>query len=124
QCSSGLPIVVRDSAGHTATVTVSNLAGTQTPTDVVVAPDEVTLGTCQEQASITAAGGTGSYFIALGSNALTVTGGANGVFTVRRRVPSPAVVAVPSDVLVGISDGRTSATATVHLVGAGAGICP
>ena len=121
-CSAGFPIVVRDSAGHTATVTVSNLEGEATPTPVVVAPDEVTIASCTDAVSATISGGDGSYFVSSSSAAVVTSTSGGNVTVTRRRVGATADNSVPDPtvVVVGVSDGRTSDTVTVHLVGEGA----
>ena len=113
-CSSGFPIVVRDSAGRTSTVTVSNLEGTTVPTDVAVSPDTVTISSCTDSASVTISGGMGSYFASSGSSAFIVSV-SGPTATIRRRgtIASPTGP-VPSPVSIGFSDGRTSATVTVQ----------
>ena len=118
-CSSGFPIVVRDSAGRTQTVTVANNQGTTVPSTVAVNPDEITISSCSTGASATISGGTGSYLASSGSSALLVTTSGSTV-TVRRRPGSASFPADPTDLTVGVSDGRTGATITVHLTGEGA----
>lgn len=122
KCASNFPIVVRDSAGHTATVTVSNVEGATAPTPVVVAPDDVTLTSCTDSASSTISGGDGTYFVSAGSSALAVSLSGNTVTVTRRRtsVLVNSALPDPTDVSVGVSDGHTSTTITVHLVGEGA----
>ncbi|HEY6720758.1 MAG TPA: hypothetical protein VI363_03885, partial [Burkholderiales bacterium] len=55
-CVTTFPIIVTDSSGHTATTTVSNVAGTQAPPALSVAPTSVTLSSCSGAASVTVAG--------------------------------------------------------------------
>lgn len=119
-CASSLPIVVRDTAGRTATVTVSNVEGSANVSDVVVAPDTVTLTDCNTAANVTIAGGTGSYSLGNGSGALNLTLSANSL-TIRRKNPSPAPA---SPITIGVSDGRTTDNVTVNLTGEAAGACP
>jgi hypothetical protein len=119
----GLPIIVSDSSGHTATTTVTNIPGTQAVTPVTVAPSTVTLTSCTGSANVTVAGGTGGpYFASFGSDALQAVGFISGnTLTIQRNPTSPAT---PGPLSVGISDGRSVATVTVNLVGGGAGACP
>jgi len=120
-CSGGLPITVRDSAGHTAAVTVSNVEGTATLTPVVASPSTVGLSTCSASASVVLSGGTGSYGVVSGSNTVVTSLGGSGL-TIKRRVPSAAP---PSNsVVVAATDGRTSANITVNLSGEALGVCP
>ena len=115
-CSGGFPVVVRDSAGHTASVTVSNVEGTTAPTAVVVSPDTVNIESCTDAASVTVSGGTGSYFASSGNSAFLVSQ-ANGVVTIRRRtgtVTNPSGPIAATQISIGVSDGRTSASITVQ----------
>jgi len=116
-CATDAVFVVRDSAGRTVTVTASNVEGAA-PTPVVVAPDEVTLSSCTDSASVTIAGGTGTYFAAAGSNAILVT--VTGTTATIKRRPATGSLPDPTDLQVGISDGRTNTTVDVHLIGEGA----
>jgi hypothetical protein len=106
----GIPIVVRDSAGHTATVTVSNVPGTTAASDVVATPDTVSLASCSASASVSVSGGTGTYIVSSGNSSL-VTSISGNTLTIRRRVPSAAPGS--TSVQVSVSDGRTSDTITV-----------
>jgi hypothetical protein len=115
-CATDAVFVVRDSAGRTVTVTASNVEGAP-PTPVVVAPEEVTITSCNDRASVTIAGGTGTYFAAT-SNALLVTVSGTTATIERRSGPSGSLPD-PTDLQVGISDGRTNTTVDVHLVGEG-----
>jgi len=109
-CASNVPITVRDSAGRTATVTVTNQQGTTAPSDVVVSPDELTFTSCSQQSSVTLAGGTGSYIPGNGSSAYLITMQGSSA-TIRRRLGSTSP---GGDTLISFSDGRTSDTVTVH----------
>jgi hypothetical protein len=112
-CASNLPITVRDSAGHTATVTVSNVPGTVAPATLTVAPDTVTLFSCSSTANVTVSGGLGSYFVSNGDAASFVVTISGHTVTIRRRiysVPQPG----PTTTSIGVSDGQTSATITVN----------
>jgi hypothetical protein len=120
------PILVRDSAGHTASVTVENKAGTAAPSPVVVSPDAVTIffaGTgpvpqCSGASSTVGGGlGPGSYFVASGSSAYLVSISAvNPTVSIRRSPgsvnPNPGGVP-PSTTLIGVSDGQTTDFITV-----------
>jgi hypothetical protein len=120
-CVSSFPIIATDSSGHTATTTVSNVAGTQVPPALSVAPTAVTLSSCSGAASVTAAGGTGGpYFSSTGSDAL-ITSVSGSTVTIRRNPTSPAT---PGPLSVGVSDGNTTQSVTVNLTGEGAGACP
>ena len=121
----GLPIIVTDSAGHTATTTVANIPGTTAPPALTAQPAKVTLSSCSGSASVTVAGGApppppGGYSASPGSNAITATVSGNTV-TISRADRSPATA---GPVNVGISDGITTTSVEVDLVGQGAGVCP
>ena len=119
----GLPIVVTDSTGHTATTTVANIPGTTAPPALTAQPAKVTLSSCTGSASVTVGGGApvqGQYFASAGSNAITAAVSGNTV-TISRANPSPATA---GPVNVGISDGITTTSVEVDLVGQGAGVCP
>lgn len=119
--SPGAPIIVTDSAGHTTTTLVANIPGTQAPNPLTVAPADITLTSCSSAASVVVAGGiSNNYLPSAGSDALQVTSG-NPV-TIQRRNPSAAPGAGPLS--VGVTDGQSTATVTVHLVGAAQGACP
>lgn len=121
----GVPMIVTDSAGHTVTVTVENIPGTQAVPALVVGPTDVTLSACTgagASASVTASGGTGHYFASSGSGSVAATVvGTTGTFTISRTSPSPAP---PASVTVSISDGNTTKDVTVHFIGQAAGPCP
>jgi hypothetical protein len=122
QCVDNFPIVVRDAAGRTATVTVSNVRGTDAVPALVVSPDTVSLSSCSSIAFVTAAGGTGNYVASSGSGAIFVQVQGNArTFQISRNPSSPAST---SPVFVGISDGVSSVNVTVNLTGTGAGTCP
>jgi hypothetical protein len=122
QCADNAPIVVRDASGRTATVTVSNIRGTDAVPALVVSPATVSLSSCSSIAFVTAAGGTGNYVASSGSGALNVQLQSNNrTFQISRNPNSPAST---SPVLVGISDGVSTVNVTVNLTGPGAGVCP
>ena len=120
QCSSAVPIIVTDSAGHTATITVSNIVGTAPAPVLVAGPSPLTLTSCSSMASFTVAGGTGNYITGVSNNALLVNR-SGAIFTVQRASPSPATT---SPQTVTVSDGQTSVDIEVDLTGQGAGACP
>jgi hypothetical protein len=119
-CVDNVPITVRDSAGHTTSVTVSNVRGTDAVPPLVVSPDSVTLSSCSSIAIVTAAGGTGHYVGNSGSGAITVGFAGGSSFFIQRK---PESAASTSPVLAGISDGVSAVNVTVNLTGAGAGAC-
>jgi hypothetical protein len=129
-CISAQPISVVDTNGATAVVTVSNVVGpiTVTPPTFAAAPTAVTLDSCTDVANIALVGGTGTYFAASGSGALTASASGN-TGTIRRTggtttPPTSTTGTPPTPPLnVAFSDGRTSVTVQVS-IGAGASACP
>ena len=119
-CVNMFPIVVRDSAGHTTSVIVSNILGTRTSPALVVGPSTVNLNSCSTIASVTASGGTGNYVASSGSGSVMVTP-SGSTFSIQRVNPSPAT---PPSINVSISDGNSTVPVTVNLTGSGAGACP
>lgn len=119
-CMSNIPVVIRDAAGRTTTVAISNIEGTIAVPALAASPSTVNLSSCDAAASIQIAGGRGSYFVASGSDALVASVSGSTV-TVRRRSPSgPA----PATGTIGISDGTSVVSVTVTLSGAALGTCP
>ena len=124
--SPGLPIVVRDSSGRTATTLVANIPGTQPVPPLTVAPSTVTLTSCTSSASVIASGGAGSYVGSTGSSSIVFTHSGN-TFTISRvptNSPGATSPAPPSSTTFTVSDGQTSQTVTVNFSGEGAGACP
>ncbi len=120
----GLPIIVRDASGRTTTVLAANIPGTATAPALVVAPTAVTLGSCTSVASVTVAGGTGSYSSnTVSSGVFMYPSNQGNVFSIQRLggTPSPG----PSGTIVdmAITDGISTQTVRVTLTGAGAGPC-
>jgi hypothetical protein len=121
-CLDNIPIVIRDTSGHTTTVTVSNVLGTAAVPPLDVSPDAVTLTTCGSTAVVTAVGGTGNYIGSSGSDAIYVNRIQNSFFQIGRLQNGARPPA--GTVLVGISDGLTTKNVTVTLSGQAAGVCP
>lgn len=122
QCTSGSPIAIVDSAGNTVTVTATNSVAALNVTTpaLVVAPQTVTLNACQtQQATVTLAGGLGTYFAASGSTVVDARVEGNTGFISRRAGSGP----ITNPVQVGFSDGRSVVQVTVTFEGAGAGPC-
>jgi large repetitive protein len=117
----GMPIAVTDSAARTLEILVQNLEGTQVVPALVVAPQEVSLSSCNSVATITVAGGTGNYVATSGSGSVLVSQASPTSFTIQRH---PTSAATSSPVNVGISDGRSVANVTVTLTGTALGACP
>lgn len=116
----GAPIIIRDTAGRTTTVSVSNIPGTAVIPALSASPTTVNLSSCDATANIQVAGGrSGNYFVASGSDALVATISGSTV-TVRRRSPSGPAAAAGS---IGISDGTSVVSVEVTISGAALGAC-
>jgi hypothetical protein len=122
-CLTDVPILIRDSSGHTTTVTVSNTPGTAPTSPLTVSPDTVTLSSCSSVAQVTAASGTGSYTATSGSGgvyAIPVGSGGRTFQIGRLQGTGPQ----SSPATVGITDGVTNQNVTVNLVAQALGSCP
>jgi hypothetical protein len=122
----GVPLIVVDSSGHTATATALNVEGTATPVALSVSPNAVTLTSCSGTASATIAGGMrNSYFATSGSDVL-IARVAGSTVTIQRANPSsaPPTGSPPPTVAVGVSDGTTTTNVNVSFSGEAAGACP
>jgi len=112
-CMTDATIVVTDARGGRGTVTVNTETGSiepVAPATFTVAPTTMTLG-CGQSGSVTAVGGTGSYFTN-STSPDTVTATASGsVITITRLNSGTG----PTSVIISVSDGRTiqQVTATV-----------
>jgi hypothetical protein len=122
-CLTDVPILIRDSSGHTTTVTVSNTPGTAPTSPLTVSPDTVTLSSCSSVAQVTAASGTGSYTATSGSGGVYAipVGSGGRTFQIGRLQGTGAQT---SPATVGITDGVTNQNVTVNLVAQALGPCP
>ena len=110
----GLPITVVDAGGRTTSVTVSNVRGDLAIPELLVSPNLVTLSDCTSQATVSVAGGTGTFTVTTGSGAIFANPNINQrLFSIGRVPNTPAT----TPVLVGVSSGNRSATVTVNLEG-------
>jgi hypothetical protein len=119
----GAPIIVRDSAGHTATATVASIEGTQTLPALAVAPGTVTLTSCSDSGTIAITGGTGGpYSVTLDNNSpIEIRGSsANAISLGRRSLSSSA----PASLQLAVTDGRSTAPFTVAFDVGARGACP
>lgn len=119
-CADSIQIPVRDSAGHSVTVTASNKPGTTAVPALAVAPTGVSLSSCNSVAFVTVAGGSGNYVASSGSG--SVIASANGSTVSISRAPNSPPTTSP--VNVGISDGSSVVSVTVTLTGSALGTCP
>ncbi len=120
----GVPIVIRDASGRTTTVLAANIPGTATVPALVVAPTAVTLASCTSVASVTVAGGTGSYTSnTVSSGVFMFPSNQGNVFAIQRLGGTPSPGPSGTTVAMAITDGVSTQTVTVTLTGAGAGPC-
>jgi hypothetical protein len=115
-CLDNGSITVRDAAGHTATVTVSNVRGSDSVPPLAVAPTEVTLTDCGSSAFANIVGGRGQGFYSASSGNPAVQAFVDGGLVTISRAPGTAFF---GDVPVGITDGQSTVTLTVHIKGPG-----
>lgn len=126
-CSNGSTVGIVDALGSSATVTVTNTLS-QTPAVVLpafsVAPDTVTLATCTDAATVAMAGGTGNYYGAGGSDLIDVRPISSQSFQIQRRANTAGPGGTTTvTVNAGFSDGQSTATVKVNLIGAALGAC-
>ena len=114
-CADNVPIPVVDSAGRTATLTVSNVLGTNAIPDLVVSPSQVTLSECSSTATVTVAGGVpGSFTVSNNSNAIITSVNPSARLIGIQRSPNQVAA---SPILIGVASGDKVATITVTLTG-------
>ncbi len=111
-CSSGVAIPVMDASGRTAIVTASNALGTLAVPELQLSPNVVTLSDCSAQASVSVAGGTGSFTVTSGSGALVASPNINNRIITISRVPNTTAT---TPVNIGVSSGNKSSSVTVNL---------
>ena len=114
-CPTTVLIPVVDSAGRTATITVSNEFGTNAIPDLTVSPSTVTISDCGTPAFVSVAGGIpGSFTVSGGSPAIVVSPNpGTGQIAIFRARGVPAT----SPVTVGVASGDKVATIIVTLAG-------
>ena len=113
-CLTNATVVVTDSAGGRATVTVNTIAGSQTPATpppLVVQPTTVTLA-CGTSGSVSAVGGTGTFIVNSTHPRVTAAAGGNTI-TITRLAGDPPSSSFPTTGSVSVSDGTTIQTITV-----------
>jgi hypothetical protein len=116
-CMDNATIIITDARGGRGTVTVSTETGSTAPTPpptFAVGPTSLTLG-CGESGSVSVVGGTGSFSTTSTSAAVTAIASGNAVTITRVNAGSS-----PTEVGIGISDGRTILTVTATVPA----ICP
>jgi hypothetical protein len=117
-CIEAGTITVRDSAGRTAVVTITNARGSQSVPTLAVSPNEATLTDCTSSVNVNVFGGSGRYSATSGNPAVMAI--LNGNILTVRRAPSTTF---SGDVPVGVSDGQGTVTLTVHIT-ANSASCP
>jgi hypothetical protein len=119
----GAPIVIRDSAGRTTTVLASSVVGTAAVPTLVVGPTKVTLTTCNQVATVVAAGGTGNYIGNSLSGGVIMLLTSNNLFSIQRLPGTPSPGASGIVIPMTVTDGVTSVQVDVTLTGLAAGPC-
>jgi hypothetical protein len=120
-------IIVNDAVGQRTIVSVEAIEGTAAapvtpaPSDLSVAPTSVTLDSCDAVASVSVAGGTGSYQAVSSHSSVMVSPASSTIFRIQRVRGS---LSAPPSVSISITDGRQSTSVTVTLTPAGTGPCP
>jgi hypothetical protein len=117
-------VVIQDSGGLRATVTVSSAEGSGTLPPLAVSPTTVDLNdTCGYSVSVTAIGGTGAISATAQHPRLSASVAANTVTITRalHDVPFPPPVPFPTTGTVSITDGSTIVSVTANNV---APACP
>ncbi len=115
-CPTG-SVVVTDSRGAVARLTVDAQAGSGTVPPLTASPTTVSSLACGASVPITTVGGNGSNSAASSHPRITATV-ASGVVTLRRLTGDPAGV-FPTDATITITDGTTVVTVTVSSTPAG-----
>jgi len=106
-CPPNSTIIVTDSRGSVATITVSNAAGATAPPVVTVAPNALTLA-CGQTGQVTVVGGTGTPFTATSSHPFVSAIVGGSVLSITRA----NVGAGPATAAIGVTDGTSTATVT------------
>ena len=114
-CLANGTITIRDSAGRSTNVQVTNAIGTESVPALSVSPTEVTLTDCDSFVNVNVIGGTGQYTATSSNPAVMATYVGGNIVRVERVRNTTFFGNVP----VGISDGRTTTTLTVHIQGPG-----
>lgn len=112
RCIENGNVTVRDSAGRTATVTLSNALGTRAATPLAVTPTSLTFADCTSQAQASIVGGTGNYTVTSGNGAITVISGGSLINV--RRTPNTTFI---GSAQIGISDGQSTTQLNVQVNG-------
>ena len=112
-CMDNATIIITDARGGRGTVTVSTETGSvdpPAPAAFTVAPTAITLG-CNQSGSVTAVGGTGSYFTNSTSPTTVVATPFGNAISITRLNSGTG----PTSVVISVSDGQTiqEVTATV-----------
>ncbi|MBL0142096.1 MAG: hypothetical protein IPP91_08445 [Betaproteobacteria bacterium] len=115
-------LIVTDAAGRTRQVPVTNKPTTAALPAFVVSPDSVSLDSCSAVASVSLAGGTGSYFATTGSGLITATWSGNTA-SFRRTPNTNTPATLPVDLTASVSDGISALSVKVTITG-GISPCP
>ena len=107
-CITGAQVIVTDSQGGRATVTVNTAAGATAPPappPLLVNPNAITLS-CGTSGSVTAVGGNGSFIVNSTHPRVTAVASGNTI-SITRLAGDPAGSSFPTTGTVSVSDGTT-----------------
>ncbi|HET7402086.1 MAG TPA: hypothetical protein VFJ62_09905, partial [Usitatibacter sp.] len=113
-CITGAQVIVTDSQGGRATVTVNTAAGSTapaTPPPLQVNPTSITLA-CGTSGSVTAVGGNGSFIVNSTHPRVTAVASGNTI-SITRLAADPPGSSFPTTGAVSISDGTTIQSVTL-----------
>jgi len=113
-CITGAQVIVTDSQGGRATVTVNTAAGSTappTPPPLIVNPTTITLA-CGTSGSVTAVGGNGTFIVNSTHPRVTAVASGNTI-TITRLDGDPPGSSFPTTGAVSVSDGTTISTVTL-----------
>ena len=110
-CSTGMSVIITDSRGALATVTVDLVAGSTPPPPLTAAPTAIASLLCGQSAQVTVVGGLGGLSATSQHPAINVTVSGTTV-TLTRRADDLGVV-YPTSGSVVVTDGSSTATIAV-----------
>jgi hypothetical protein len=111
-CLTGATVVVTDSEGRRATLTVNTAAGTTAPPALSVAPASVTVTCVANVATVAVVGGTGANSAVSSSPRVTATVSGNAM-QITRLLGDPPPGPYPTAVTVSVTDGTSVASVAV-----------
>lgn len=115
----GLPITITDATGRSTTVQASNVLGSLAVPRLVVSPSDVNLNACNAVASVSLAGGVGTYTVNSGNTAVLARLVSNNTIVIGR---NPGTTP-PASTSIGVSSGNAVATINVTITGGALSRC-